>query len=348
VRLVFITGTPANVREGSGTWTGISTLASALRALGHSVDVLSADYAPGDYAAQRAAFNERLAGLDRSRWDVTVGFDMDGHILAGSGGPPHVASIKGVIADELLYENGDTRREMEEMAVLERDHVRSADRVVTTSLYSADRLCDLYGLRKAPAVVPELIDLPLWLSRLSAAPAVPRGAFTVLCVCRLYPRKRVDVLLEAAALLRAEIPDLAVRIVGDGPEGASLRARHAALGLDGFVRWLGYVAPEELAAEYRRADIFCLPSVQEGFGIVFLEAMAAGLPVVAARAAAVPEVVAGGLLAEPGDAASLAEALLRMRREPGLREAAAAAGRVRAGEFDAPRVARRFLEAIAP
>ena len=75
---------------------------------------------------------------------------------------------------------------------------------------------------------------------------------------------------------------------------------------------LGDVTRDELAAEYVNADCFCLPSVQEGFGIVFLEAMAAGLPVVACRAAAVPEVVEDGVtgvLVPPRDPAALAGAL---------------------------------------
>ena len=74
-------------------------------------------------------------------------------------------------------------------------------------------------------------------------------------------------------------------------EEARLRSLWRELHLESTVKWIGDVTQRQLAAEYRHADIFCLPSVQEGFGIVFLEAMAAGKPIVAARSAAVPEVV---------------------------------------------------------
>jgi glycosyltransferase involved in cell wall biosynthesis len=112
------------------------------------------------------------------------------------------------------------------------------------------------------------------------------------------------------------------------------------------VRWLGDLSQSELAAEYQRADVFCLPSVQEGFGIVFLEAMAAGKPIVAARAAAVPEVVTQGLLVEPESGEALAEAIHRLYREPELRALLASQGNHIVERCDAPEVARLFLEEI--
>src|SRR4029450_5976537 len=103
-----------------------------------------------------------------------------------------------------------------------------------------------------------------------------------------------------------------VRIVGKGPEWEAVTQSHERLELGEAVALLSDVSREQLADEYVNADVFCLPSVQEGFGIVFLEAMAARLPVVACRAAAIPAVVTDavtGVLVPPRDPVALADAL---------------------------------------
>src|SRR6266536_3541802 len=89
------------------------------------------------------------------------------------------------------------------------------------------------------------------------------------------------------------------------------------------------------------------PSLQEGFGIVFLEAMAAGKPIVAVRAAAVPEVVRNGILAEPENAESLAAGIDRLYRNPDLCHSLSSAGRADVENFDVHRVAGLFLSEIA-
>jgi glycosyltransferase involved in cell wall biosynthesis len=97
--------------------------------------------------------------------------------------------------------------------------------------------------------------------------------------------------------------------------------------------------------------VFCLPSEQEGFGIVFLEAMASGLPVVSTTAAAIPEVVLDGqtgLLVPPRDVPALAEALLRLLGDPALVARLRAGGRQHVRRFSWEQVADRFLEAVAP
>ncbi len=348
MRIAFLTSTPLDFASGSGTFAGISTLARAAVGLGAEIAFFTPSVRMPVYTLERLWFNRQLRRRDFRGFDAVVGFDMDGWLVAGQRGVPHVASIKGVIADEMRFERGLTRRTLAIQAVRERAHVRRASLVMTTSRYAADRIAELYGPAASPRIVPECIDIEAWRGLFARHPAMPDPArFVVLCVCRFYPRKRIGVLLEAAARVRARVPELEVRIVGRGPEEGRLKRRARELGLDGTVRWLGNVSQAELAREYQACHVFCLPSVQEGFGIVFLEAMAAAKPIVAARAAAVPEVVADGLLVEPESAEALAEALARLHADPELRRALGDQGSHAVEQYDARRVAALFLEELA-
>jgi glycosyltransferase involved in cell wall biosynthesis len=235
---------------------------------------------------------------------------------------------------------------MSVQARCERLHVERAARVLVTSHYSGERVREFYGLREIPAIVPELIDLGEWRRLLELHPA-HSSRFTVLFVGRLYRRKRVDALLRAAAALAGRIAGLEIRIAGDGPCAAGLHRLSRELKLDRTVAWLGNVSHAQLLAEYNRADLFCLPSVQEGFGIVLLEAMAAAKPIVASRAAAIPEVAPDALLVEPGSPEALAAAIEALYRSPETRAALGSAGAQWVEQFDAPLVARRFLQAVA-
>lgn len=330
----FLTSTPLDVVRGSGTYVGMHVLAGALETLGHRVHFEKQGRPLPVYTLERLMFNRRLRP-DPS-FDLTVGFDMDGYTIADA--PGHVASLKGVIADEVRFEHGFTRLTMSFQAVWEREHVHRAARVIATSAYSAECACEFYNLRRKPVVVPELIALAEWRALLRQHPATS-PKFTVLYVGRLYRRKRVDVLLRTAAILRSRIPELELRIVGNGPCAAELRAQSRE------AVWLGDISRSQLAAEYNRASVFCLPSVQEGFGIVLLEAMAAGKPIVASRAGAIPEVAPHAALVEPESPEALAAAIERLYWSSDEREANAAAGTEWVERFDAPRVARRFLEA---
>jgi glycosyltransferase involved in cell wall biosynthesis len=199
--------------------------------------------------------------------------------------------------------------------------------------------------------VPEGIDLARWGRLLNRSGGLRREGRTILCVARQYPRKHVADLLRAFASLAPAFPDARLAIIGDGPEHPRLRALHAELGLGSSATLLGALPDDdEVAAWYRRAGIFCLPSVQEGFGIVFLEAMAAGLPIVATSAAAVPEVVPhgrAGALVPPGDVPALAGALAELLDSPALRAAYGAYGREHVLRYDWDRVAGLFLAAVA-
>ncbi len=346
--LHFITAIPLDVTRGSGCYVGTRTLIDGLHQLGTDVSLVTPRQLTSIYTVTRVLFNETLRwSFHGQAGDATVGIDADGYSIAGRPKSlPHIACIKGVLGDAIRFERGATRASLAFQAWLEKKHARRADLVVTVSQYCADRLRELYGINNA-VVVPELIDLDSWRRLFLANPAPPDPRkFTVLSVCRFYPRKRLEILLQAAGLLRDRIPQLEIRIVGNGPEYARLLQINRELHLEETVKWLGNLAMDSLAAEYNSSDVFCLPSVQEGFGIVFLEAMAAGKPIVAARAAAVPEVVRNGVLVEPESPEALAEAIYRLYRDPDLRESLASCGLRDVEQFEIRRVAAQFLAEI--
>jgi glycosyltransferase involved in cell wall biosynthesis len=157
------------------------------------------------------------------------------------------------------------------------------------------------------------------------------GRPIVLFVGRMVPYKGVDVLLEA---MRA-IPAVAL-LVGEGPERAALERTAEALGVADRVRFLGEVSNGELAALYRACDLFVLPSVtrQEAFGVVLLEAMACGKPVVSTDLGTgtgwVNQDRETGFVVRPGNAAALHDAIDRLVADPGLRSSLGEGARRRA------------------
>lgn len=348
MRVLFLTSTPLNIKQGSGTFMGIDTLTRSLRGLGWNVTVETPRRHLPVYTATRILFNESLRfNRHLDNFDLTVGFDLDGYTIPRKlRRIPHIASIKGVIADELKYETGLTRATMRLQAHLEARHVKQAPFVMTTSLYSASRLRELYGIPNVHAIVPELIDLSAWKEAIATCQiSTDASKFRVLCVCRFYPRKRVDLLLEAAHMLQHRIPNLEVRLVGGGPELSKIQALCKSKALSNVIIREN-LSQSELMGEYRSCNVFCLPSLQEGFGIVFLEAMASGKPIIAARSSAVPEVVKHGILTDPGSATDIANAIEDLYVSPLKRTELGQAGARFVENFDAPRVAKLFSSKV--
>ena len=180
---------------------------------------------------------------------------------------------------------------------------------------------------------------------------------TVLFVGRLVARKGLPNLLHAAA--RSRVP-YRVAIVGAGPEEARLRDLTSALGLGARVEFTGRVERGELARRYARADVFVLPATldergdTEGLGVVLLEALAHGVPVVATRRGGIPDVVKDGetgLLVEDGDLDGLARAIDRLLEDRALAERLTRQGREHlqrcfSAASVAGRLARIYREAV--
>ncbi len=179
------------------------------------------------------------------------------------------------------------------------------------------------------------------LDRFASVEPHPGGERAIFFCGRHEPRKGLDVLLRAHATLG---PDVVLWVASDGPDTARLRQEHAG---DPRIEWLGRISEREKLARLRGARIFCAPSLHgESFGVVLLEAMAAGTAVVASSIDGYRNVATDGvdaLLVEPGDEAALAEALSRLLAEPALLERLVCAGRQRAEQFSMRSLMETYL-----
>jgi glycosyltransferase involved in cell wall biosynthesis len=199
--------------------------------------------------------------------------------------------------------------------------------------------------RKLVTIRYGLDELPAEPSEPTPAEAgVPAEAPLALAVGRLIEQKDHATLLRAFALVRAQLPEARLAILGGGPLEGATRGLSRELGLEDAVSLPGRTAPRDWLA---RADVFVHTSRWEGFGIVLLEAMLAGLPVVATRVSAVPEVVADGetgFLVEAGDVEGVARELSGLLADAELRRRLGDAGRERARtEFSVARMTERTL-----
>ena len=213
-------------------------------------------------------------------------------------------------------------------------------RVTTVS----GRVAQLIERAGSIEVVPNAIDTrrfrPGSRAEARARLGVPAGRPLVLTVARLVPRKGHLQVLDALA----ELPNVHYAVVGDGRFASAVHAGVESRGLADRVHLLGEVSDSELLDWYHAADLFVLTTMErwdergldiEGFGLVYLEAQACGLPVVAARAGGAPEAVGEpGLLVPAEDGRALTAAIQRLLADPDERRAR--------GEAGAKRVARHF------
>lgn len=212
----------------------------------------------------------------------------------------------------------------------ERKVASAVDAVFAVSQTTAGRMSRAYGMPEERFfLLPNAVDLPsaVWEPRERSGQEL-----RVLTVSRLSSTdtyKGVDLVVRAVARVGREVP-VTCTVVGDGELRRGLEREAGRLGARELVRFVGQVDDQELDRWYRWADVFVLPSTGEGFGIVYLEAWAYGLPVVGAAEGGAAEVITDGqtgLLVEAGSTDSLADAILKLARDPALRMRLGAAGR---------------------
>lgn len=195
--------------------------------------------------------------------------------------------------------------------------------------------------------IPNGVDTTLF----APAPVEPRRAFTIVCVARLIERKGQQYLLEAFARLRAGCGQpLRLTFVGTGDAEPQLRQSADRLHVADAVTFTGFVSRERMPSVYREADVFVLPSQQEGMSIALLEAMASGLPVIVTDTGGTAELVTKGENGEIvpwADVPALTHALRGLLNAEGRRRQMGMESRRRAMQFGWPVLATRYLDLCA-
>jgi colanic acid/amylovoran biosynthesis glycosyltransferase len=226
------------------------------------------------------------------------------------------------------------------------EKVRDAAFAVAVSEFTRSQLMAVAGADCAPRIHVVRMGVDRERFRATERPERLAAEVRVLCVARLVAHKGHAVLLRALARLRDDGLPLRATVAGDGPERDSVERLARELGLDSLVEFTGAVSQDDLPGLYAAADIFCLPTLAEAVGVVNMEAMATGLPVVSSGLMGVPELVEDGvtgLLVTPGREGELAAALRRLAEEPALRRRLGEAGRRKvAEEFDSGHEAARL------
>lgn len=268
---------------------------------------------------------------------------LSGHIVTAPAAALIAAALRIPFAQYLYAAEVGARPRLAAFAV------RRANAVVAISAYTHDLAV---AVGASPARVHRIlpgVDLPA-VSRIERA-----GRPTLLTISRLSERyKGHDVMLRALPLIRARVPEVEWVVVGDGPLRPALERIAASQGLHGHVRFVGTVSDDDRDRWLRRAHVFTMPSrlpaaglAGEGFGIVYLEAAAHELPVVAGNVGgALDAVVDGqtGVLVDPTDHVALADVVADLLLDASRAQALGAAGARRARELTWPAVAERIEE----
>ena len=255
-----------------------------------------------------------------------------------------VARRRVITVHDLTYKCFPELLQVETLRNLERHMTREvalADAIICVSNSTRDDLLRLYEVDPRRAItIHSGVNIPATGDR---RPATDLPQRYILFVSTIEPRKNLDVLLDAFESLRARgAYDGALVITGRiGWKSERIAARLRRPG----IHHLDYVRASELEAVYQRAEVFVFPSLYEGFGFPLLEAMALGVPAIAARSSSLPEI--GGdaaLYFEPNDARELERLITSVIADPALRAEMIARGRARAAAFRWSDAAAKTLE----
>lgn len=215
---------------------------------------------------------------------------------------------------------------------------RLSERVITVSSFSKGEIVRHTGVRPEKVeVIHNGVDYPEFRNAESDETMVPSGRY-VLYVGNVKPHKNITGLIKAFAIFHRSFPNVKLAIVGKKDNFIhGIRNPDeliTGLGIDQHIVFTGFVGDHVLHSLYKKAFAFVVPSFYEGFGLPPLEAMASGVPVIASRAASIPEVCGdAALYVNPHDPQDIAQAIARVFRDDSLREKLILRGRIRAQRF---------------
>lgn len=332
-------------------------LSAALLARGHQVEVVAGQSEPGEGnlweeaarrgipatfvpalrravapAADAAAFAGLYRHIRRTRPDIVHTHIAKAGVLGRlaarlAGVPALVHTYHGQIGE---LEGTSLRSRL--LRAGEALAARRSDALIAVSAYTAAGLQQLgVGRRDQYHVIRNGIDLERFAEPAGERPNGLEGSPLLGAVASLTAEKGLDLLLQALPPLSAAHPHLRLFLLGDGPLRPALETQARALGLESRVRFCGNLP--DIRPYLQAFDLLVLPSRREGLGLVLMEAMAAGIPVVAARVGGIPELVGHGQqgwLVPPEDPVALSEAIAHLLADPQLRGALAQGGRERA------------------
>lgn len=228
-----------------------------------------------------------------------------------------------------------------------RKAVKAVDAVTAIGESMRREILDAGAPPENVRLIPNGVDWPAF----QQAEAWPHPRPYVFSLGGFRPRKGFDVLLQAMKIVAEKNTGVDLLLAGDGREMDALRALHASLGLGDRVQFLGVVHGDDKRRLFAGCEFFVCPSRwEEPFGLINLEAMAAGKACVASRVGAIPDVVLDGktgVLVEKDDPQALADAMLARLADPGATRAMGERGREVAKAYDWPAIADAFLALYA-
>jgi glycosyltransferase involved in cell wall biosynthesis len=270
-------------------------------------------------------------------------------LLIPSRGAARVVTIHDL--DFLDHPERTTAEIRRDYPALAARHARTAEAIVTSTAYGKALVVDRLEV-PAERVYVCPFGAPSWRT-LGHQPNVPDNGY-FLFIGTLGPRKNLQTLLDAYEAVRAADPASPRLVIAGaaGPEATPWLSRIAAAPLAGHVQHLGYVPDADREGLYGGARALILPSFDEGFGVPALEAMAAGVPVIASNRGALPEVIGeGGTLLEPQDVHAFAAAMQRVACDDSWAASQGAAGLARAASFTwratALHLRQAYVDAVA-